>query len=112
MSKVYLISCGDVDGKKYKIGFTKKPIDQRLKQLKTGNHQELTVETIFESKWATKIEAQLHRNYGDRKVSGEWFDLTQTQVENFLIQCSNLHYFYEDWFKNSTFKNPRTIFNF
>ena len=112
MYTVYLISSGKDDNKKYKIGFTRKPIDQRVKQLKTGNHEELIVEKLFNSKWGTKIEAVLHRNYKHLKISGEWFELNQTQVDKFIDDCKNLENFLEDWTHNSTFKNPRSILNF
>lgn len=111
MYKVYLISCGQKEDKKYKIGYTRKPIIERVKQLKTGNHEELIVEQVFDSKWGSKIEAILHRNYRTQKISGEWFDLSQDQVDKFLVECQNLEHFFEDTLKNSTFNNPKTIIN-
>jgi hypothetical protein len=111
MYKVYLISCGNEDNKKYKIGYTRKPVTERVKQLKTGNHEELIVEQVFDSKWGTKIEAVLHRNYRYQKISGEWFELSEDQVGKFLVECQNLEKFFDDLFKNSTFKNPNSILN-
>jgi len=111
MYTVYLISCGEDGNKKYKIGYTRKPINERIKQLKTGNHNDLVVEQIFDSKWGSKIEAILHRNYKYQKISGEWFDLSQNQVDRFLVDCQNLDKFFTDVTKNSTFNNPKTIIN-
>jgi len=108
MVKVYLISSSDGFDKKYKIGYTKRDIIDRINQLRTGNHQTLSIEACYETKWATKIEALLHRQYRHRKIQGEWFDLPQEIVENFLIECRNLEHYYEDLIKNSTFNNPKT----
>ena len=109
MYNVYLISCGDVDNKKYKIGYTKNAVEKRVKQLKTGNFEEINIEKVFTSKWGSKIESVLHRNYSLHKITGEWFNLTETHKNNFLNECKNLDNFFEEWFKNSTFENPKTI---
>lgn len=108
MYTVYLISCGDDQDKKYKIGYTKRPVIQRIKQLKTGNSEELNLISEYKSKWGTKIEAVLHRNYKHLKISGEWFRLEEKQVQSFQDECKNLDNFFEDWIKHSTFKNPKT----
>jgi hypothetical protein len=109
MYNIYLISCGEGDDKKYKIGYTKNKVENRVKQLKTGNSEELIIEKVYQSKWATKIESILHRNYKQSKISGEWFKLTQKDVDNFLIQCKDLELFINELLNNSTFKNPKTI---
>ena len=57
MSNVYLIS-SYINGEiLYKIGMTKRSVEKRLKELKTGNAADLAIVNIFESKWASKIEA-------------------------------------------------------
>jgi len=109
MSKVYLISCDEGENKIYKIGFTKNQVEQRIKQLKTGNHQDFIVECVYETKWATKMEAVFHKRFKHSKVSGEWFKLEQHQVDNFSKDCENLNLYYEHLLKNSTFKNPKTF---
>ena len=108
MYNVYLLSCGE-EQKRYKIGYTKNDVTLRVKQLKTGNSEELKVERIYKTKWGTKIESILHRNYSSNRISGEWFELSDSQVENFLENCKNLEFFIEDTIRNSTFKNPKTI---
>jgi hypothetical protein len=109
MLKVYLLSCGEGEDKIYKIGYTKNPIEKRIKQLKTGNHQSLNVESIYETKWATKMEAVFHNRFKHLKISGEWFKLEQCMVENFIDDCKSLSLYYEDILKNSTFTNPKTL---
>jgi hypothetical protein len=98
MYKVYLIS----DGSKQKIGFTRKKIEERIKQLKTGNSQDLMILGVFESRWGTKIESLLHKKYQYKKVSGEWFNLTEEDIMTFELQCQEMHNVMEDITKNST----------
>ncbi len=109
MYNVYLISCGEGESKKFKIGYTKNDVERRLKQLKTGNSEELVVEKVYQTKWGTKIESILHRNFRHCKISGEWFNLSQQDVDNFMNQCRDLDLFINDLLNNSTFKNPKTI---
>ena len=109
MLKVYLISCGEDDDKIYKIGYTKNTIEKRIKQLKTGNHQDFKVESVYETKWATKMEAVFHNRFKHSKVSGEWFRLEPEVVKNFMKDCESLSLYYEDLLKNSTFSNPKTF---
>ena len=109
MYNVYLISCGEGDDKKYKIGYTKNEVSHRLKQLKTGNSEELIIEKVYNSKWGTKLESILHRQYKSQNLSGEWFKLNDNQVNNFINDCNRLEIFLKDIMVNSTFKNPKTI---
>jgi hypothetical protein len=87
--KVYLISSEINNYVLYKIGITKREVSQRLKELKTGNAAELNVVSIFESKWATKIEANLHKRY--KHINGEWFFLNEEEVKNFDSICKMVH---------------------
>jgi hypothetical protein len=90
MIKVYLISIGD-EQKRYKIGHTRRKVEQRIKELKTGNSEDFQIVGFFESKWGTKIEASLHRRYGQSRIDGEWFFLTKQQVDGFISECQLIH---------------------
>jgi len=87
---VYLIELND-GVRRYKIGYTKKSVQQRLKQLQTGAHSELRIVDQYESKWGTKIESVLHKTYFRRKTNGEWFDLTEEEVVSFKSECEKIH---------------------
>lgn len=91
MYKIYLISAELDEKKVYKIGFTKRDINKRIKELKTGNSSNLILESFFVSKWAKKIETILHRHFSKWKVSGEWFELENTQMVDFLRICQISH---------------------
>jgi hypothetical protein len=90
--KVYLIRS---EGGNYKIGYTKRNPLQRLKELSTGNSEELDIVHVFESKWGTKIEAHLHRKYQSERKRGEWFVLNDEAVNNFKSECQKEHDMFE-----------------
>lgn len=94
MIKVYLISTNG-DDKRYKIGYTKRKVEQRVKEFKTGNSNEFEIISVFESKWASKIEAALHKRFGSTKIEGEWFYLDDVVVEEFTYECQKLHNIFE-----------------
>lgn len=91
MFNVYLI-CSEFEGRKlYKIGYTRRPIEKRIKEIKTGNGSDIYLVESFSSKWGTKIEAQLHKQFKLKKVNGEWFDLSNEDVESFFRRCKTSH---------------------
>lgn len=88
---VYLIS-SEINGKKlYKIGITRREISARIKEFKTGNASELILVDSFYSEWGTKIESVLHGLLKEKRVSGEWFDLDQRDLESFRGRCEAMH---------------------
>lgn len=91
MVKIYLI-CAEIGGEKmYKIGYTKRTIEQRIREFKTGNASEFTIIDSFQSDWGTKIEAQLHKRFNHKKVNGEWFKLDESDINKFQDMCSLIH---------------------
>lgn len=91
MHKIYLIS-SEMDGNKvYKIGYTKRDINERLKEFRTGNSNNLHIESFFASRWAKKIEKSLHRHFQSLKINGEWFKLESSHLADFLRICQITH---------------------
>jgi len=85
---VYLMRCIETDGTvSYKIGYTKNDPKKRIKQLQTGNKNEIDLIHKFWSEYSTRLEATLHNNYAHYSENGEWFDLPKDIVENFLSIC-------------------------
>ena len=82
--RVYLIS--DTTGR-FKIGWTKRDPNERLKDLTTGNSYDLTIESVYETKWGPRLEKNLHRRFSSSKRKGEWFDLNKDDVINFEKIC-------------------------
>jgi len=67
---IYVIEAGP-DGP-LKIGSTVN-VEQRMKDLQTGNHEELTIVMSFEG--GATLEHQIHKDLKDYQIrkSGEWF---------------------------------------
>ena len=87
---IYLISDVDNTNNLYKIGITrKKDINERLKELQTGNGKKLYLHNSFKTKYPYKVEKMLHNLYSPYHENGEWFRLNQEQIDNFLIECQN-----------------------
>ena len=90
MYKVYLIKTQD-DITRYKIGYTKRSVEKRIKEFKTGNSNDFQIVSVFESNWGTKIESSLHKRYQMNRIGGEWFTLSEQEVVNFYTECQKLH---------------------
>lgn len=85
---IYLIKSESSLGEEiYKIGLTKKDPNKRLKQLQTGNPNILKIVHIFESNFANLLESTLHKVYEIKRVNGEWFEMDDTEINNFLSLC-------------------------
>lgn len=88
---VYLI-CAEFEGRKlYKIGYTRRNIEKRIKEIKTGNGSDIYLVNFFKSKWGTKIESQLHKFYLNKKINREWFDLSDDDLKKFGKRCNLIH---------------------
>ncbi len=74
----------------YKIGITKKEPKDRVKQLQTGNVFKIELFYQFFSEMGNQTEKALHRTYGTKNVSGEWFELTDEQVKGFPSMCERI----------------------
>lgn len=98
---VYLIT--ELDNEKYyKIGVTKKNnIEERKKELQTGNSSELHMISYFKTQYPYKLEKMLHQNYFSCNKLNEWYELNNDEVLNFTKTCQK----YED-ILNSLKDNP------
>lgn len=83
MGWVYLISELS-NGGRFKIGITKNPVNKRMKQLQTGNSNEIFVVNEYNTKNYKEVERYLHRKYNPDKAMGEWFELSHNDVVNFI----------------------------
>lgn len=85
MGFVYLINETDTDN--YKIGATKGIIEERKRQLQTGNSNELEIISYFETNYPFKLEAMLHNYYKKYNMIGEWFMLENLNIKSFIELC-------------------------
>lgn len=75
--------------RKYKIGYTKRKLEKRLKELQTGCPDVIEPVWYFKSKYVTKLESYLHRQFKDKKIEGEWFLLENEDIDNIKRECVN-----------------------
>jgi hypothetical protein len=90
MGYIYLI--GEIGNEnRYKIGSTRcKDINKRLKQLQTGNSEELYIKESFETTHPFKLETMLHNRFKSSNLIGEWFELSNDDVRAFKGVCESL----------------------
>ena len=102
MGYVYLIQEGD--SQTYKIGVTKNQVEiGRLKNLQTGNSDELNVVNVFKCEHYHKLETMLHNRYNGVNKRGEWFNLNDEEVLAFTETCKNLNNTIEYLIENNPF---------
>lgn len=103
MYNVYLISAEINNSTLYKIGYTRRNVEDRIKEFKTGNASNFEIVSFFKSKWGTKIEKILHKNFNTHQINGEWFSLDINQVVNFTKTCESIHNNFEILNKYNTY---------
>lgn len=71
----------------FKIGFTTKPIEERVKSMQTGNSDEIIVCHTVHTEHYLKLEKLLHNFYCPSHKRGEWFSITDEEALNFKNIC-------------------------
>lgn len=81
---VYLLC----DGDKFKIGMTRQSnIINRVKELQTGNPNEIWVHSYFKTEYPNKIEKMMHARHASSNIKNEWFEMNISEVLNFKNEC-------------------------
>ncbi len=89
--KGYVYVIGSPESNIYKIGVAADPV-RRLAQLKTAHHDNLELIISILTDDAYDLEARLHDLFIDKRVRGEWFDLTRddlTYIRDVVWEPSN-----------------------
>lgn len=86
MAFVYLLADSGQDNL-YKIGVTRGKIEKRIKQLQTGNGNEIFLVNSYETKYPFFLERFLHLQYCPHQKIGEWFELKDEAIFNFKRTC-------------------------
>ena len=76
---VYII--GSAEYGLYKIGRTNKEVDERLYQFSPMLPFPCCLVTAIKTKSPAKLERSLHKVLEDKRVNGEWFALTEEDIE-------------------------------
>lgn len=87
MAFVYLLGDSGHDNT-YKIGVTRSGIEKRIKQLQTGNSNEIYLVDFFETKYPFFLEKWLHFTFNGNKKLNEWFELSNDDVLSFKNNCT------------------------
>ena len=87
MGYVYLI--GEMANEvRFKIGSTKCiDVHKRLKQLQTGNSNQLYIKEYYQTDKPFKLEKILHNRFKYANLIGEWFDLSDDDTAQFKTIC-------------------------
>ena len=110
MKNIYLISVYFEDTKLYKIGYTRRKVEKRIKELKTANPYDFDIVKIFEAdKYGSSIERNLHQHFRSKKIDGEWFSLSEEDVNEFESLCQNYYKNFEIVQNNNTYLEDRNI---
>jgi hypothetical protein len=86
MAFVYLLGDSGQDNT-YKIGVTRGKIEKRIKQLQTGNGNEIFLVNFYETKYPFFMERSLHAQFYPQQKLNEWFVLNDNDVLNFNKYC-------------------------
>lgn len=86
LSKIYILQVGDF----FKIGYTANSVEQRVKQLQTGSPDKITIKYVFESNHKMKVERSLHRLFSHKRLSGEFFDLSNEDLNKIPALCNSI----------------------
>lgn len=62
-----------------KIGISLNP-NKRIKELQTGNSNQLTLLYSIQTEYYMKLESTLHRHYKYLNITNEWFDLSINEL--------------------------------
>lgn len=98
-----------------KIGFTKEDPIKRLSTLKTSSPFDLKIIGLIETDNCVKKESDLHNIYKEKRVKGEWFLLSDEEIQfiklKYNADCSSEFYKYCDLIENH-FKNEQKAIDF
>jgi Meiotically Up-regulated Gene 113 (MUG113) protein len=74
---VYIVNCNGI----YKIGYTMDSVASRVSNIQMSNPNKVRLVCSIPSQTASTLERELHQRFRDRRVRGEWYQLTRRQVE-------------------------------
>ena len=88
MDKGYVYLLAEMGDKlRYKIGITKNNVEKRVKQLRTGNSDDIMIISRYHSYNYKAVERMLHVMFKPDRMHLEWFTMTDEQVMSFLDEA-------------------------
>lgn len=89
MAYVYLLGDSGQDNT-FKIGVTRGSVEKRIKQLQTGNGEEIYLVDYYKTDYPFFIERLLHNQLFPKQKRNEWFKLNTEDIINFKLHCSKI----------------------
>lgn len=89
MAFVYLLGDYGQDNT-FKIGMTRGSIEKRIKQLQTGNGEEIYIVNYYETEYPFFVERLLHTKFYPKQKRNEWFNLDVKDIVTFKEVCDNI----------------------
>lgn len=89
MAFVYLLGDSGQDNT-FKIGMTRGKVEKRIKQLQTGNGEEIYLVNFYETDYPFFVERLLHTKLYPKQKRNEWFNLDIEDVINFKKYCEEI----------------------
>ena len=82
---LYLLCAGDL----FKIGVTEQTIEKRIRDLQTGNPEEIWCKCYVEipRKHLYNVERMMHMKHHVSKVKNEWYELPSEAIASFREDC-------------------------
>lgn len=105
VNSIYLIECNGY----YKIGKTSCDIGDRLSGLQTGNPFPLTVVANIVRTDSSGLEVYLHNRFKHKRVRGEWFSLSDSDIEYIKNLAASTGYYKEQKSIPITIEDEPTI---
>lgn len=105
MAKGYVYLMCDANSDLYKIGVTTGSIEKRVKELQTGNGNEIHIVSHFKTDNPFRLENVLHRHFKAKNALNEWFSLESDDVFVFQETCKKYENIFSEYekAKNSPF---------
>jgi hypothetical protein len=89
MAYVYLLGDSGQDNT-FKIGVTRGKVEKRIKQLQTGNGEDIYLVNSYETNYPFFIERLLHTKLYPKQKRNEWFNLDANDIVNFKFYCEEI----------------------
>ena len=89
MAYVYLLGDAGQDNT-FKIGITRGDVTKRIKQLQTGNGEEIYLVNYYETDYPFFIERLLHTKLYPKQKRNEWFNLDSNDIVCFKQYCEEI----------------------
>lgn len=86
MAYVYLLGDSGQDNT-FKIGVTRGSVEKRIRQLQTGNGEEIYLVNFYETDYPFFIERLMHDKFYPKQKRNEWFNLDVEDVVKFRDHC-------------------------